>query len=162
MLPKKLEKELNDQVTYEYDSSWIYLQMEQYFAAQNLDGFAHFFARQAEEEDKHAHKFAGYLVERNSSVTLAALRQPKADYTSVVEVFEEALKHEQFITARIHTLMNVAIETKDEATQVFLQWFLTEQVEEEDTMQTILDRFQIFGSDGASLYLMEQELGKRE
>ncbi len=162
MLPKKLEKELNDQVNLEYDSAWLYLQMEQYFAAQNLNGFAHFFAKQAQEEGKHARKFVEYLNERNSKVVLGALTAPKATYKTIKEVFEAALKHEQFITARIEKLMTLAKETKDFSAEIMLQWFVTEQVEEENSMTKVLDLLEMVGTHGPSLMMLDHQLGSRE
>jgi len=162
MLPKKLAKELNDQVTYEYDSAWIYLQMEQYFSAQNLEGFAHFFHKQAQEEGKHARKFVEYLVERAAPVTYGAMSAPKATFTSIKAVFEAALKHEQFISARIEKLMNLAKETKDHASEIMLQWFVSEQVEEENSMQKVIDTLALVGNSGGSLFMLDRQLGKRE
>ncbi|HNT29761.1 MAG TPA: ferritin [bacterium] len=161
-LPANLSQELNNQVTHEFESAYIYMGMEAYFLERNLKGFANFFKVQGLEEQLHSRKFVDFLAERGEPVRYKALQEPSARYTSIKEVFEAALKHEQFISGRIELLMNLAKETKDHASEIMLQWFVTEQVEEESSMQDILDKLALIGESGPGLMMLDAELGNRE
>ena len=133
-MKEKVLKELNDQMNREMFSSYLYLSMAAYFEAEGLGGFSAWMEEQAKEEWFHAMKFYNFIHERNGRVALQAIKEPKFEWKSPLDVFKEAYKHEQFITGHINDLVNLAIKEKDHATQIFLQWFVTEQVEEESSV----------------------------
>ncbi len=162
MLTPKLKAELNNQIKHETASAFAYAAMESYFQTQSLSGFAHFFRLQGKEELNHASKFVEFLFDRGEGVTYQTIEAPKAEFTSVPEIFDAALKHEQFITSRINLLMDLAIAEKDYPTQSFLKWFVDEQVEEEQNMQTIIDQLKLSGGHGGALLMLDHRLGKRE
>ncbi|MDO5716854.1 MAG: ferritin [Tissierellia bacterium] len=162
MISKDLEKLLNEQYNLELASGHAYLAMMAWFQDKSWDGFAHFMKLQAEEEYEHACKFFDFMGDTGLRTIVDAMPKPEADFASVRKVFEAALKHEQDVTAAIHHLYDKALEEKSFETMEFLHWFLKEQVEEEDTMQTILDKIdQLDGSD-YGIYILDKELGQRE
>ncbi|HBC97310.1 MAG TPA: ferritin [Clostridium sp.] len=161
MLSKRLERAINDQINFEYYSANIYLAMEAYFAKQNLNGFVNFFKVQIQEENFHASKFFDYLNQVGANITIKGFPDPKNDYKSPLEVFEAALKHEQIVTSRINNLMSIANEDKDFASIALLQWFVNEQVEEEDTFNNAIQTLKRIGDNPAALYLYDQELSSR-
>ncbi|MDP3442176.1 MAG: ferritin, partial [Ignavibacteria bacterium] len=130
MLTKKMEKALNDQINAELYSSYLYLSMASFFESQSWLGFAKWMELQAAEEYAHGMKFYKHINEMGGRAELQAIEKPKAEWSSLVQVFEEAHKHELYITERINNLVEVAAAEKDHATGIFLQWFVTEQVEE--------------------------------
>lgn len=160
-LSPAVEKAINDQIHHEFHSAYIYLSMSAYMEAVNFPGFAHWMREQAKEEVNHAMKLFDYVNDRNGRVTLKALEQPPADYASVIATFENALAHEQKVTKMIHDLYALATKENDYATQMALQWFITEQVEEESTATAVVDRLKIAGNDGAALLMLDRELGSR-
>ena len=161
MLSKKLTRELNEQVSFELESGYIYLGMSAWAETANLVGTAHFFKLQAKEEVAHAMKLFGYLVERGAKVELGALARPKNEYAGFRAVLEAALKHERIVTGRIHKLVELARAEKDHATVNLLNWYVDEQVEEEANFEAILGRISIAGDRGAALLFLDKELGKR-
>ncbi|NQT65850.1 MAG: ferritin [FCB group bacterium] len=161
MLSKKIENALNVQINKELFSEYLYLSMATYFAAEGLSGFENFFIVQAQEERFHAMKFYNFVNERGGRVLLKKLEDPKTDFVSVEEIFELALGHERFISKSIYELMDLAIEEKDHATKSFLNWFVDEQVEEEASMEAILDKLKLIGGKGHGLLMMDNELGVR-
>lgn len=161
MLSKKIEDALNVQINKELFSEYLYLSMATYFAAEGLSGFENFFIIQAQEERFHAMKFYNFVNERGGRVLLKKLEDPKTDFVSVDEIFELALGHERFISKSIYELMDLAIEEKDHATKSFLNWFVDEQVEEEASMEAILDKLKLIGGKGHGLLMMDHELGTR-
>ncbi len=161
MLAKKIEAALNMQINKELFSEYLYLSMATYFAAEGLSGFESFFIVQAQEERFHAMKFYNFVNERGGRVLLKKLEDPKTDFVSVKEIFELALGHERFISKSIYELMDLAIEEKDHATKSFLNWFVDEQVEEEASMEAILDKLKLIGGKGHGLLMMDNELGTR-
>ena len=161
MLSKKMAKELNDQVTFELESAYIYLAMAAWAEVENLKGAGSFFRIQAKEEISHGMKFFEYLLERGAEVSLGAVAQPKCSYPNLRAALEAALKHEKFISGRCHKLMEIAQAEKDYATAAMLNWFVTEQVEEESNFETILARLAIAGDKGTALLIIDKELGKR-
>lgn len=161
MLDEKLVSKLNEQLTNEFESSYIYMAMAAYLEHHSYNGFATYMMEQAKEENYHGMRIYNYLNDRGVQVEFGAIKEPAVEFTSVLDVFEKALVHEKFITKKIHELAEVATELKDHATISFLQWFIDEQVEEEATFETNIDYIKRFKDDNNALYLYEQELGKR-
>ncbi len=161
MLSEKLVKELNDQIKYEQFSANYYLAMAAYCAAQDFNGFANFFMVQAQEEQFHAMKFFNFINEVGGRVLISALDEPKNEYTSLEEIFTLALEHEKFVTRRIYTLMDLAVEEKEHATVSFLNWFIDEQVEEEAGMSDILTKVRRLGEKGEGIYRLDNEMAQR-
>jgi ferritin len=162
MIKKEMEKLLNEQFHREMFSAMQYLAVCSYFEEKNLDGFANFFRIQAQEEMMHAMKQFDYVHRVNGSVIMDALPKPQTSFGSLVEVFEFTLKAEQNVTENINMLMKKAVELGDFATQTFLQWFVTEQVEEEDLVRNILQKLKMIGDSGTALYMLNEELKGRK
>ncbi|MDO9577033.1 MAG: ferritin [Candidatus Cloacimonadales bacterium] len=161
MLPKKIEDAINLQINKELFSEYLYLSMATYFAAEGLSGFENFFVVQAQEERFHAMKFYHFVNERGGRVLLKKLSDPKTDFASIEEVFQLSLAHERFISKSIYELMDLAIEEKEHATKSFLNWFIDEQVEEEASMQAILDKLKLIDGKGQGLLMLNTELAAR-
>jgi len=161
-MDKKLEKAFNDQIKHELYSAYIYLAMAAYFETKNLRGFAHWMKIQYKEEVSHAMKMFEFLSDRGVKVLLQAIPQPALDFSSALEVFEETLKHEQKVTGLIHALYELAQKNSDHASSVFLQWFISEQVEEEKSADEIIQTLRMIKSEGAPLIMLDRELAKRE
>jgi len=161
MLTKKMQAALNDQINAETYSAYIYLSMAGYFHDSGLDGFASWMEIQVQEELFHAKKFFDYICDRNGKVVLAAIDAPKATWTSPLAVFKDALAHEQLISGRIADLVDLAREENDKASETYLQWFVSEQIEEEATAQRICDQLKIVGKEGGGLFMLDRELGAR-
>lgn len=156
-----MREELNEQIREELSSAYIYLALSARMAAKGLNGFAHWLRRQWEEELVHALKLYDFLLQRDVDVELRALAKPQFSAETPLEVFELVLRHEEHITACINRLYAVAVDEKDYASQTLLQWFVTEQLEEEESAREILDALRLVGNSGASLYLLDRELGSR-
>jgi len=161
MISKKMAKALNDQVKNEIFSSYLYLSMSAWATAQGLKGFANWFYVQSKEELVHAIKFYQYILDQGENVELQAINKPENDFKNPVNVFEEVLKHEQFVTKCIYQLIDLALEERDHATNAFLQWFVTEQVEEEASAKEILDQLNLTKSDGNGIFMIDKELATR-
>jgi ferritin len=161
MLNKRLETELNKQVNAEFYSAYLYLSMSAYLADSNLNGFSNWMKIQFEEEQAHAMKFYQFILDRSGKVTLDKIEAPKTEWNGVIDVFEEVLKHEQHVTALINNLIEIAYEEKDHATVAELQWFVTEQVEEEATVSDILDQLKMIEGKGAGLFMLDREMKQR-
>jgi ferritin len=136
--------------------------MAAYFESLNLPGFAKWMVAQSGEEMEHAMKFYGFIHERGGRVLLQAIEQPPLEFDGVIDVFEKTLAHEQYITGRIHKLYALAAEENDYASLSTLQWFVDEQVEEEETATGILETLKMVGTKGQALFLMDRQLGQRE
>lgn len=162
MLSEKVEKALNSQLNAELYSSYLYLSMNAYFKSVNLDGFANWMYAQAQEELIHSLKFYEFINQRGGRVTLAAIDSPPTQWDSPVTVFQDTLKHEQKVTGLINDLVDVAIKERDHATQIFLQWFVTEQVEEEENVGGVLEQLKLLGEAKGGLFMMDRELAKRQ
>ena len=162
MLNQKMNDMLNLQINREYESAYIYKAMAQYFAQKNLNGFRHFYSMQAREEMEHTQKFIDYINEQGGVVELEAVAKPRSDYNSILEIFEEALAHEKLVTGYIHELMDLAKESKDYATEQFLGWYVTEQVEEEDTFTSYVDLLKFLNDDPVSIFMLDGQLGQRK
>jgi len=161
MLSDDLLAALNEQMNFEFLSAHYYLAMAGYCTEQDLDGFAHFFWTQAEEERFHAEKFYNFITEKGGRAEFDAISKPHNDFDSVTAVFETALEHEQEVTRRIYKLMDLAQEEGEYSTISFLDWFVDEQVEEEDTMETIISKLNRLGDDSNGLFMLDNELSQR-
>ena len=161
MLCDKMQEALNDQIAKEFQSAYLYLSMSAYFETTNLPGFATWMRVQAQEESSHALILFNYVCQRGGKVTLAALDAPVATFESVCDVFEKTLAHEQFITDSINTLMALAIKDSDHATRTMLNWFVTEQVEEEANVRAILGKLSQSKEGGNGAFMMDRSLGTR-
>ena len=164
MLKQETNEALNDQLQLEFASAYLYLGMAAHFAEASLRGFAHWMRLQYEEEEQHALKFFDYITQRGGRVALQSIEAPSVsgpEYGSPLEVFERALAHERHVTERIHALYARAQEARDYPTLTFLQWFVTEQVEEESTVQEIVDRLRLAGGNSTALLFLDRELASR-
>jgi ferritin len=161
MISPKMETALNDQINAELYSSYLYLAMAAYFDDLGMGGFSSWMKAQAQEEVSHAMKFFNYVGERGGRVTLGAIQEPPKEWTSTVEAFEASLEHEKYISGRINDLVNLAIEEKDHATNNFLQWFVSEQVEEEDSVGQVVDKLKLMGQAAGGIFMLDRELGQR-
>lgn len=161
MKPKKIFKEMNDQVKYELESAYLYLQMAAYFHEQGLDGMARWMRVQALEEQHHAMKFFDHLVDRGQPVKLQPLDLKTNTWKSPLAAFEAAYAHEQFISGRIHLLVEVANAEKDHAALPMLHWFLNEQIEEEANTSKIAQQLRQAEKAGGALFMIDRELGTR-
>ncbi len=158
---KKLLEEMNLQINKEIFSGYLYLAIAAYFENQNLGGFAHWMRMQAEEELEHGMKFFDFLVDRGEKVELLEIEKPESGFGSPTEVFAKVLEHEQYVTNRINLLYELAENEKDYATQVFLNWFVDEQVEEEKNASEILGYLKKVGDSGNALLMLDQRLKSR-
>ncbi len=158
---EKIRKALNEQINAEFYSSYLYLSMTSYFKRLSLDGFARWMEVQAIEELTHAMKFFNFVSERGGKVDLTAIEGPPTSWDSPLSVFEAVYKHEVKVTALIYNLVNIATEEKDHATANFLQWFITEQVEEETSADSLVQKLKLIGGEGGGLYMLDKELAQR-
>ena len=161
MLSNRVQEALNKQVNAELFSSYLYLSMSAYLEEANFRGMAQWMRVQSEEETTHGMKIYDYIIERGGRVTLTQIDSPKTEWSSPLEVFEEAYAHEQKVTALINGLVDVATEEKDHATRNFLGWFVDEQVEEEANASEIVEHLLRVGEKGVGLYMIDQKLGQR-
>ena len=161
MLSTRLLEELNLQIKYELESAHYYNAMQAYFDSNDLPGFANFFKVQAQEERSHAEKFYHFVYETNGDVSLTSLDLPGKDFDSPLDVFKKALVHEQFVTKRIYHLMDIAVEEKNYATQSMLNWFIDEQVEEENSMREIIVMLERVQDNPNGLYMLDAKLAGR-
>jgi len=161
MISSKLQDALNSQVTKEMFSSNIYLAMSSYFAQNNLNGCAHWMRIQADEETIHAMKIFDYILARGGQTKIGAIDAPPVVWESPLAAFEHAFEHEQYITSQINELMALAIEEKDYAATSFLQWFVDEQVEEEEHTNQIVEDIRIASTDRSALFFLDRELSQR-
>jgi ferritin len=157
MLHADLEARLNEQMRKEFSSSHLYLQMAAHFEAAGFPGFSTWMRRQSDEERQHAMRFFDFILNKGGSVSLGALESPPPSFGSPLEVFEASLEHERMITASIDGLYDGA----DRATSAFLDWFATEQVQEEATVTQIVDSLKLAGDSGPALLIMDRDLGSR-
>lgn len=160
MLDAKIESALNAQINHELASAYLYLSMAAHFEAANLPGSAQWMRRQAREEQTHAMKIFDYIVDRDGRVRLQAVAQPPVEFGSNTEVWEQTLAHEQKVSGLIHSLYALATEMKDYPTQALMQWFVTEQVEEEKTARTILEQARKIGNTSSAIFFLDRHLGK--
>ena len=160
MLTKKIQAAINDQIGYEFYSAYLYLAMSAHFETLNLKGFATWMRTKFSEEQVHALKFFDYVNARGGKVVLPVIAQPPASWPSNLEAFADALAHEQSVTTRIHKLYELALAEKDYPTQALLQWFITEQVEEEQTVTGIIEQLKLIDARGTAVLMLDHRLGK--
>ena len=161
MLDKKLEAAFNDQINKELYSEYLYLGMKAIFADMNLPGFVNWFDVQVQEERAHAMGMIDYVHERNAQVTLEAIAKPEIKGSTPLEIFEQVLEHEEYVTSRINSLMDVAEEVRDRAALSFLDWYVKEQVEEEANVGGVLATLKLIGEDKKALLLLDKDLATR-
>jgi len=161
MLSKAILEGMNEQIKHEISSAYLYLAMSAYCEGENLPGMAKWLKMQWNEELEHALKLFDYVYDRDGVVTLQGIDKPPARYKSPLDVFRQVCAHEQKVTALINRLYEVALKEKDYATQVELQWFIKEQVEEEKNASEIVAQMEMVGESGHALALMDRQLGMR-
>lgn len=162
MLNKKMQDLMNKQIQAEFYSAQLYLAMSAYSEAENYKGFAHWLKVQYEEETSHGMKLLHYIQERGGEVALGAIDAPPAKFGSMLKLFEAVLTHEKKVTGLIYALYEAALAEKDYAAQIFLQWFVTEQVEEEANATEIVAKLKLIGDKSpGGLFYLDKELGKR-
>ena len=161
MIKDKMRDALNQQVKEELESAYIYMSMAAWFHSQGLDGMAQWMKAQTVEEITHAMKFFDHIAERDGRVEMLPLGIKKTEWSSPLEAFQDAYKHEQFITGKINELVGLASQENDYAANAMLQWFVTEQVEEEATASKVVHELEMVGGKGDGLLMLDRELGQR-
>ncbi|RLC91959.1 MAG: ferritin [Chloroflexi bacterium] len=161
MLNQKIQDALNEQIKNELYSAYLYLSMSAYCESVNMPGMANWMRMQELEERVHALKMFDFVNERGGRVVLQAIDQPPAEFESLLDVFEKTLAHEQKVTAMINNLYALAVREQDYASQIFLQWFVTEQVEEEDSVGQVIETLKMIGDSRQGLLMLDRELGGR-
>ncbi len=161
MLKKEISDALVLQLNKEFQSSYIYLGMSAYASKVGLNGSSSWFLVQYQEEVAHAMKLFKYLENQEVHVTLPKIEEANVDFKSILDTFKKALAHEMKMSANLNELSDLTMKNKDHATYNMLQWYVTEQVEEEATLNTIIDKIKLVGDDGYGLYAIDQELGSR-
>jgi ferritin len=161
MINKTVEAAINEQMRHEFYSAHLYLAMSAWAEANNLSGAAHWLRAQYGEEQGHAMKFYRYIVEQGGRVTVGALAQPPAEWTSLLDLFQQVLEHEKKVTALLVKLYETTVAEKDYASQFLLQWFISEQVEEESNSTKVIDAIKMVGNSGTSLYMVDRQLAAR-
>ena len=159
MLSERMQSAINDQINLELSAFYTYLSMSAFFESEGLNGFARWMRHHAEEEMVHAMKLYDYIHARRGRATLQPLAAPPSDWPSPLPVFEDALKHEQKVTAAINHLVDLARDERDHATESFLQWFVDEQVEEESIVDTVIHDLRRVEDFGPGLFLLNRQLG---
>jgi ferritin len=161
MISETMRVAINEQINKELFSSYLYLSMASYFAEKNLPGFAKWMGVQVDEERAHGMKFYNYLVDRGARVELKAIAAPRIEWKSNLEVFQEVQSHESEVTASINALYELAVKEKDYPTQILLQWFITEQVEEEKNAAEVVQQLELIDAHGTAVLMLDHQLGKR-
>jgi ferritin len=162
MIGKPMQDAMNEQINKELFSSYLYLSMAAYFEDKNLAGFAHWMRMQADEEREHAMKFYDFILERGGRVMLKGIDAPKTDWSSSLEVAEEVAAHEGMVTESIYSLYEIALQEKDYPAQVMLQWFISEQVEEEKNAAEIVANLKLIEDRGTAVLMLDHRLAKRQ
>jgi ferritin len=161
MLNTKIQDAFNKQLNAELFSGYLYLSMAAYFESHSLKGMAHWMRLQAAEELQHALKFFDFINDRGGRALLASVEGPQAEWSSPRAAFEEAYEHERKVTGLIHNLVQLSTRENDHASSVFLQWFVSEQVEEEASAQEIAEKLKLIGDNPVALFMIDRELGQR-
>ncbi len=161
MLNSEIQKSFNEQINHETGSAYLYWSMAAWFAAEGWPGFASWLRVQALEEMTHAEKFYTHIMDRGGRVEMLALAKPKGKWTSAVKAFEDVLKHEQFITGKIHALVDLASAQKDHPGFNFLQWFVNEQVEEEKSAEDVLNMLKKVEGGQNGMFMLDQQMAAR-
>ncbi|WP_019137890.1 ferritin [Peptoniphilus timonensis] len=160
-MESKLLKGLNEQYNFEIESGYIYISMAHHVKEKGMDGFAHFFYKQADEEFEHAEKLRNFLFEIDEKPVLEGIKKPQEDFGNFTETFKTALEHEKEVTKRINKLVDLSVEENDHRVTSLLQWYVDEQVEEEDNFRTIIEKLERINEAWAGLYIYDAELGRR-
>jgi ferritin len=161
MISKHIAEELNKQLNREFFSAYFYLSLSANSEALGLKGFADWFMMKYQEENLHAMKIYRYIQEQSEPIKLLAIDQPPASFDNPLAMFEETLTHERTVTQHINELVDVAMSEKDHATHIFLQWFVTEQIEEEATVSEIIGKIKLVGNRGDSLFMLDNQVGEK-
>jgi ferritin len=161
MLNAKMEKALNEQINKEIFSSYLYLSLAAYYETLNLSGFAAYYKVQANEEYAHAMKIYDHIHTRGGKVELEAIAKPQVEWAGALDGLKAAFEHEQFISKSIFSLVDLANELKDHSTNTFLNWFVEEQIEEEESALAVVTKLEMIGESKNSLYLFDRDMGKR-
>jgi len=161
MISERMQEALNEQVNKEFYSAYMYLAMSAYCENLGLPGFAHWMRMQYDEESLHITKMYDYILDQGGRVHLKTIEEPPQEYGTPLEIFETTLEHERFVTGLIHKLMDLAVDDHDYATQTFLQWYVTEQVEEESNVNDVVAPLRMVGEDKGGLMMIDQQLAVR-
>ncbi len=161
MISQKMQDALNDQVAAEFYSAHLYLAMSAYLESIDLPGFANWMRIQYQEEISHAEKIFDYVIERDGRAVVKAFEAPPVEWTSALDAFEAAYRHEQKVTGLINNLVDLALSENDHASHIFLQWFVNEQVEEEASVKAIVQQLKLLGDSRGGLFQIDRELGRR-
>lgn len=161
MISEKMIKSINYQINREMYSAYLYLGMSSYATDIGLSGVANWFDVQVQEELSHAKKMYDYVTQQGGRVKLEAIEEPPQDFSSVLDLFEKTLEHEKVVTSLINDLVSQAIDEKDRATEIFLQWFVTEQVEEEANATELVQKFKLVGKEGNGILMLDKDLSSR-
>jgi ferritin len=161
MISHEIQDAFNEQLNAELYSAYLYLSMSAYFESMNLKGFANWMRCQAQEEMVHVMKFYSFINDRGGRIVLSAIEGPAVKWDSPLAAFEDAYKHEQKVTGLINNLVDLAMQQKDHAAGTFLQWFVTEQVEEEASADAVVQKLKLAGDQGAALFMIDAELAAR-
>lgn len=158
MLSKKIEAALNGQVAIEAASSQAYLAMASWAENQGLSGTAAFLYRHSDEERMHMLKLVKFINERGGKAVISALKQPGTNYKSITDVFQSLFDHETAVTNEINGVVDLCLKEKDYTTHNFMQWYVSEQIEEETLARTLIDKLELIGTDKGGLYLFDRDL----
>ncbi|AQQ70451.1 Ferritin [Limihaloglobus sulfuriphilus] len=161
MLSEKMQDAINEQINAELFSAYLYLSMSAWLADNGMPGGANWMKVQAMEEFTHADKFFNYVLERGGKIKLGAINAPQASWESASDVYNGVLEHEQKVTGLINSLMDVAVDEKDHAAKIFLQWFVEEQVEEEASAQEVIDKVKLTSANPGAMFMVDKDLGSR-
>ena len=161
MLDKKVVELINDQINKEFYSAYLYLEFSNFYFDMGLEGFGNWYKVQTQEERDHAMLMIQYLQNNGEKVVLQTVDKPDIPLGDAKGVLEEGLKHERYVTSLIHNIYDAAYSVKDFRTMQFLDWFVKEQGEEEKSAEDLIKRFELFGEDAKSLYMLVSELGTR-
>jgi ferritin len=161
MLSQKLQDALNEQLNFELYSAYVYFSMSAYYKEKNLNGFASWMRVQALEELVHVDKFFNFIAERQGRVKLQPVKGPEIEWATPLAAMQDAYKHETEVTRRIHKLVDLALAESDHATNTFLQWFVNEQVEEEASVDAVVQQLKLVGNEGYGLFMIDRELATR-
>ncbi|MFC1584299.1 ferritin [Fibrobacterota bacterium] len=161
MINKKVEQAINKQINAELFSSYLYISMAAWFEAKNLKGFANWMRVQAQEEIVHAMKFFNFVIDRGGKAIMTAIDAPKVNWKNSIEIYHDALKHEQKVTSLINNLLTLAEKENDHASSSLLQWFVDEQVEEEASASDMLEQLKLVNGRGSGLFILDREARQR-
>ena len=161
MLNKKIQDVFNEQINAELYSAYLYYSMQAFFEEMNLEGFASWMSVQIQEELSHVTRFTKFINERGGRVIVQAIACPPIEWDNPLAVFEATLVHEQSVSESINNLVNIAIQENDHASKIFLDWFVTEQVEEEASVNTVVQKLKLLKDSPHGLFMIDQELAQR-